>query len=152
MIMIHDKLKSLGITLPDPVKPVANYVPWVRSGKLVFLSGQLPMKDGKLLPIGLADYDLINATAAARQCAINLITQMRDAANGDLENISRIVQLRGFIASSPEFKDHAKIMNGASDLMVEVFGEIGRHARTTIGVPSLPLGAMVEIEAVVELA
>jgi enamine deaminase RidA (YjgF/YER057c/UK114 family) len=151
MSMIEDKLKSLGITLPPPVKPVANYVPWVRSGKLVFLSGQLPMFEGKLLAEGLSDQSLDNAVAASRQCAINLITQMRDSADGNLENIARIVQLRGFIASSAAFKDHAKIMNGASDLMVEVFGEIGRHARTTVGVSSLPLGAMVEIEAVVEL-
>jgi enamine deaminase RidA (YjgF/YER057c/UK114 family) len=142
MSMISEKLKSLGITLPQPVKPVANYVPWVRSGKLLFLSGQLPMLEGKLV----ADQQV-----AARQCAVNLITQMRDAAGGDLEQVSRIVQLRGFIVAEPSFTDHAKIMNGASDLMVEVFGEIGRHARTTIGVPSLPLGATVEIEAVVEL-
>jgi enamine deaminase RidA (YjgF/YER057c/UK114 family) len=151
MSMINEKLKSLGITLPEPVRPVANYVPWVKVGNLVFISGQLPMQNGKLLATGQVE-SLETATAAARQCAINLITQMRDAADGNLDNISRVVQLRGFISAAPSFTDHAKIMNGASDLMVEVFGEAGRHARTTVGVPSLPLGATVEIEAMVELA
>jgi enamine deaminase RidA (YjgF/YER057c/UK114 family) len=151
MSMINEKLKSLGITLPEPVKPVANYVPWVKAGNLVFISGQLPMQNGKLLATGQVE-SLETATTAARECAINLIAHMRDAAGGNLEKIHRIVQLRGFISAPPSFTDHAKVMNGASDLMVDVFGEAGRHARTTVGVPSLPLGATVEIEAIVELA
>ncbi len=144
---IDDKLKVLGITLPAPVKPVANYVPWVISGGQVFVSGQLPMVDGKLM----AGLDLDSRTKAARQCAINIIAHLRDSCEGDLSRIKRIVKLTGFVASAADFTDHPKVVNGASDLMVEVFGEGGRHARAAVGVSSLPLGASVEIEAIAEM-
>ncbi len=148
------KLKSLGIELPTPAKPVANYVPWVKSGNLVFLSGQLPFVNGKLNHTGHvgAEITVDMAGAEARQCAINLITQMRDACDGDLDRVKRIVKITGFVACSPQFADHASVMNGASNFFVEVFGEIGRHARSSVGMTSLPMGAAVEIEAVVEVA
>ncbi len=147
MTHIDDKLKVLGIILPAPVKPVANYVPWVISGKLVFVSGQLPMLDGKLV----AGLGLDTQAQAARQCAINIIAHLRDACDGDLTRVKRIVKLTGFVACPPDFKDHPKVINGASDLMVEIFGDVGRHARAAVGVASLPLGALVEIEAIAEL-
>lgn len=148
MTHIDDKLKVLGIILPAPVKPVANYVPWVLSGNLIFVSGQLPMLDGKILDAG---QDRDAQIQAARQCAINIIAHLRDACAGDLTRIKRIVKLTGFVASASDFTDHPKVLNGASDLMVEIFGEIGRHARAAVGVSSLPLGASVEIEAIAEL-
>lgn len=147
MTKIDDRLKALGITLPAPVKPVANYVPWVISGKLVFVSGQLPMLDGKLI----AGTEIADRALAARQCAINIIAHLRDACDGDLSRIKRIVKLTGFVACTADFTDHPKIINGASDLMVEIFGDVGRHARAAVGVASLPLGASVEIEAIAEL-
>jgi enamine deaminase RidA (YjgF/YER057c/UK114 family) len=147
MTHIDEKLKVLGIALPAPVKPVANYVPWVISGKQVFVSGQLPMLDGKLI----AGSDLSTQVQAARQCAINIIAHLRDACDGDWTRIKRIVKLTGFVACAPNFTDHPKVINGASDLMVEIFGDVGRHARAAVGVASLPLGASVEIEAIAEL-
>ena len=151
---IDSKLKSLGIELPSPVKPVANYVPWVKSGKLVFLSGQLPFLNGKLNHTGHvgANISVDVAVTEARQCAINLITQMRDACDGDLNLVRRIVKITGFVACPPQFIDHAPVMNGASNLFVEVFGEIGRHARSSVGMASLPMGAAIEIEAIIEVA
>ncbi len=147
MTQIDDTLKALGITLPAPVKPVANYVPWVISNKQIFVSGQLPMLDGKLV----SGSELEEKAKAARQCAINIIAHLRDACDGDLSRIKRIVKLTGFVASAPEFTDHPKVVNGASDLMVAVFGDKGRHARAAVGVSSLPLGAAVEVEAIAEL-
>lgn len=151
---IESKLKSLGIELPTPAKPVANYVPWVMSGNLVFVSGQLPFAGGKLNHTGHvgAQITIEVAAAEARQCAINLITQMRDACDGDLNKVKRIVKITGFVACPPQFTDHALVMNGASNLFVEVFGEIGRHARSSVGMASLPMGAVIEIEAIIEVA
>ncbi len=150
MNIIEEKLKALGIVLPTPVAPVANYVPWVIVGKLAYMSGQIPLKDGKLTHDS-GELTLQDRILAARQCAINLIAQMRVAADGDLTKIKQIVKLVGFVASSAEFKDHPKVVNGASDLMVAVFGDKGRHARSSVGVSSLPLGCAVEVEAIVEL-
>lgn len=151
---IEGKLKSLGIELPTPAKPVANYVPWVKSGNLVFLSGQLPFVNSKLNHTGHVGEDATMEIAAkeARQCAINLITQMRDACDGDLSKVMRIVKITGFVACTPNFTDHASIVNGASNFFVDVFGKIGRHARSSVGMASLPMGALVEIEAIVEVA
>ncbi|TDR94394.1 RidA family protein [Enterovirga rhinocerotis] len=148
---IEARLTELGITLPSPAAPVANYVAFVRDGDLVTISGQLCLgADGKLAPehVGrLGDGVSPDAAkAAARLCAINVIAQLR-AAIGDLDRVRRCVRLGGFIASNPDFTGQAPIMNGASDLMVEVFGDAGRHARSTIGVAALPLGAAVEVEA-----
>ena len=148
---IEAKLQELGISLPQPAAPVANYVPFVVAGGLVTISGQLCLgPDGKLgsAHVGRVSMDVTveEAKVAARLCAINVIAQLK-AAIGDLDRVSRCIRLGGFIASPPEFTGHAGVMNGASDLMVEVFGAKGRHARSTIGVIGLPLGASVEVEA-----
>ena len=153
---IETRLKELGITLPSPAAPVANYVAFVRSGSLVTISGQLPLGlDGKLAPghVGLVG-DAVTpevAKEAARLCAINLLAQLR-AAIGDLDGVMRCVRLGGFISSAPGFTAQAGVMNGASDLLVEVLGDAGRHARSTIGVAGLPLGAAVEVEGLFEVA
>ncbi len=153
---IEAALGSLGITLPQPAAPVANYVPYVIAGGLVTISGQLCLgPDGKLGSehIGRVTMDVSAEAAkdAARLCAINVIAQLK-AAIGDLDRVTRCVRLGGFIASPPDFTGHAGIMNGASDLMVQVFGDKGRHARSTVGVSGLPLGASVEVEALFEVA
>lgn len=153
---IESRLKELGITLPSPAAPVANYVPFVRSGNLVTISGQLCLGlDGKLDPRHLgrvgADVSPETAKEAARLCAINLLAQLR-AAIGDLDKVTRCVRLGGFIASPPDFTGQAGVMNGASDLIVEALGDVGRHARSTIGVAALPLGAAVEVEGLFEVA
>jgi enamine deaminase RidA (YjgF/YER057c/UK114 family) len=152
---IETKLEALGITLPQPAAPVANYVPFVVSGALVTISGQLCLnQEGKLGSehVGRVTMDVSveDAKSAARLCAINVIAQLK-AAIGDLDRVVRCVRLGGFIASPPDFTGHAGVMNGASDLMVEVFGDKGRHARSTIGVAGLPLGAAVEVEALFEV-
>ena len=153
---IDKRLAELGIELPKPAAPVANYVPFVRSGSLLTVSGQLCLgQDGKLGEAHLgfvgAGVTVETAKEAARLCAINLVAQLR-AAIGDLDGMRRCVRLGGFIASAPGFTAQAAVMNGASDLMVEIFGEAGRHARSTIGVAGLPLGACVEVEALFEVA
>ena len=153
---IEDTLRRLGIELPKPAAPVANYVAFVRAGSLVTISGQLPLgADGKLAPAHVgrlgAEIDPEVAKAAARLCAINLVAQLR-AAIGDLDAVRGCVRLGGFIASTPEFTGQAGVMNGASDLMVAIFGDAGRHARSTIGVAALPLGACVEVEGLFEVA
>jgi enamine deaminase RidA (YjgF/YER057c/UK114 family) len=147
---IDARLAALGVTLPDAPPPAANYVPWVRSGALVFVSGQLSSGPGGLAT-GLlgADMDVAAGAAAARLCAINLIAQARAACGGDLDRIARVVKLTGFVNSAPGFADQPKVVNGASDFLVEVFGEKGRHARSAVGA-ALPFGAAVEIEAIFE--
>lgn len=153
---IESRLAELAITLPRPAAPVANYVPYVRSGHLVTISGQLPLgSDGRLAPdhVGRVGSEVTPEAAkeAARLCAINVLAQLR-AALGDLDAVRRCVRLGGFVASGPEFTGHAGVMNGASDVMVGVLGEAGRHARSTIGVSGLPLGAAVEVEGLFEVA
>ena len=150
---IEARLQELGITLPAPAAPIANYVPYNIAGKLVVISGQIPLKDGKIAYTGKlgAGVPLAEGVAAARLCFINLVAQLKAAA-GDLDKVVRIVRLGGFIAAPAEFTQHAVVMNGASDLAVEIFGDAGRHARTTIGVPSLPGDAAVEVEGMFELA
>ena len=153
MNSIDEKLKGLGIELPTPMKPVANYVPWVKTGNLVFVSGQGAVVGGKVRFPGKlgANVSLADGVEAAKLTAINILAQLREAASGDLSKVKRIVKLVGFVSCTPEFTDHPKVINGASDLMVEVFGEKGRHARSAVGVPSLPLDFSVEIEAIAEL-
>ena len=153
MTSVFTRLRDLGIALATPPKPLANYVPWVKSGNLVFISGQLPVVDGKVTVAGLlgAGVTVEQGAAAARQAAINIITQINDACGGDLERVVRVVRLGGFVAATPEFTQHPQVVNGASDLMAAVFAEAGRHARAAVGVSSLPLGACVEVEAVVEV-
>jgi enamine deaminase RidA (YjgF/YER057c/UK114 family) len=154
MNSIESRLQELGITLPQAAKPVANYVPYVVSGNQVFIAGQLPMKDGKPSvtgPVGAA-VSLEDAAAAARLAGFNILAQLREACGGDLSRVRRIVKLTGFVYCGPQFTDIPKVVNGASDLMVEVFGEAGKHARSAVGVASLPLGASVEVEAIAEIA
>lgn len=151
---IEQKLVAQGITLPQPTSPVANYVPFVRSGNLLFVSGQVCFgADGKLIAKGKlgAGVSLEDGAAAARGCAINLLAQVK-AALGDLDKVVRVVRLGGFINSAPDFLDGPKVLNGASDLMVAAFGDKGRHARTTVGVASLPADAAVEVEGIFEVA
>jgi enamine deaminase RidA (YjgF/YER057c/UK114 family) len=151
---IASRLAELGITLPEPPKPVASYVGFVREGNLVFVSGQLPFLEGKLYRTGIlgTDVSVEDGAAAARICAINLLAQARNACGGDVEKIVRCVRLGGFVACTPAFIDHPKIINGASDLMAQVLGEAGQHARTSVGVASLPMGACVEVEAIFAVA
>lgn len=153
---IETRLTELGIVLPSPASPVANYLPFVRSGHLVTISGQLCFgPDGKLASghVGRVGSEVSPEAAqeAARLCAINVLAQLR-AALGSLDPVRRCVRLGGFVACGPDFTGHAGVMNGASDLMVGVFAEAGRHARSTIGVTSLPLGAAVEVEGLFEVA
>ena len=151
---IDEKLLELGISLPTPARPVANYVPFVRSGTLVFVSGQLCLDgNGKLVAQGKvgAGLSLEEGQKAARACAINVLAQVK-AAVSDLDKVTRVVRLGGFINSDPGFLEGPKVMNGASDLMVAVFGDKGRHARTTVGVAALPGDAAVEVEGIFEVA
>jgi enamine deaminase RidA (YjgF/YER057c/UK114 family) len=145
---IEAKLAELGITLPTPMAPVANYVPYVVTGDLVVISGQLPAVDGKLIATGKVAEGVTaeQGVTAARHCFINLLAQLKAACGGDLDRVRQVVRLGGFIAAPASFTQHATVMNGASDLAVAVFGDAGRHARSTIGVPSLPLDSPVEVE------
>jgi enamine deaminase RidA (YjgF/YER057c/UK114 family) len=145
---IEAKLAELGITLPTPMAPVANYVPYVITGDLVVVSGQLPAVDGKLAAVGKITEGVTpeQGAAGARHCFINLLAQLKVACGGDLDRVRQVVRLGGFIAAPASFTQHATVMNGASDLAVAVFGDAGKHARSTIGVPSLPLDAAVEVE------
>jgi enamine deaminase RidA (YjgF/YER057c/UK114 family) len=152
--MVESKLTELGLTLPALAAPIANYVGFVRTGDLLFVSGQLCLSaDGKLVAKGKlgAEVSIEDGQKAARACAVNLLAQIK-AAVGDLDRVVRVVRLGGFISSVPSFLDGPKVMNGASDLMVTVFGDKGRHARTTIGVAVLPLDAAVEVEGLFEVA
>ncbi|AMN42467.1 RidA family protein [Rhodoplanes sp. Z2-YC6860] len=151
---VEKRLAELGIVLPEPVAPVANYVPFVRTGNFMVVSGQLCLDaEGKLVAKGQlgGGVSIDDGIKAARACAINVLAQLK-AALGDLDKIARVVRLGGFINSAPGFPDGPKVMNGASDLMVAVFGDKGRHARTTVGVAALPLDAAVEVEAAFEAA
>jgi enamine deaminase RidA (YjgF/YER057c/UK114 family) len=151
--LVETRLGALGVALPSPAAAVANYVPFARTGNLVVISGQLPLREGAILHPGLVgrDLDVETAQDAARACAVNLLAQLRAAVEGDWDRVVRCVRLGGFIACTPDFKDHAKIVNGASDLIVGALGDAGRHARTSIGVSALPLGAAVEVEALFEV-
>lgn len=152
MSSIAKRLTELGIELPKAAAPVANYVPSVRSGHMLTVSGQLPLgPDGMMTGKLGGGVSIEDGQKAARLCALNVIAQIQ-AAVGNLDNVVRIVRLGGFINCTPDFVDAPKVMNGASDLMVEVFGDKGRHARSTIGVAALPANASVEVEATVEIA
>lgn len=147
------RLAELGLTLPDAPAPAANYVPYVQSGALVFISGQISAgPDGLICGKLGADMALDDGVAAARACGLALIAQLRAACAGDLSRVKRVVKLTGFVNCTPDFTDQPKIVNGCSDLMVTVFGEAGRHARAAVGAPSLPLGVAVEIEGIFEIA
>ena len=149
---VKQRLAGLGLEIPKPVAPVANYVPFVISGDELFISGQVSMGPDGLIKGKLGDgMSVEDGIAAAKACAVNLIAQMNAALDGDLERVKRIVKLTGFVNCAPDFTDQPKVINGASDLMVAVFGDKGRHARAAVGAPSLPLGAAVEVDAIVEI-
>ncbi|MEI9993865.1 MAG: RidA family protein [Rhizomicrobium sp.] len=151
---IENRLKELDITLPTPPVPIASYVPYVVSGNLVTISGQITLTADGLKYVGTvgADIALADGQAAARLCAINVIAQLKAACNGDLDRVKRVVKLGVFVNAAPGFTQHPEVANGASDLFVEVFGEAGKHARAAVGVGSLPRGVATEVEAVIEIA
>ncbi len=153
MNLIDTRLAELGITLPAAMAPVANYVPYAVTGNLVVISGQLPAVDGKVAVTGKVGVDVSveQGQHAARLCFINVLAHLHAACGGDLDRVRRVVRLGGFIASPSSFTQHATVMNGASDLAVAVFGDAGRHARSTIGVPALPLDGAVEVEGLFEI-
>ncbi len=146
---VEQKLAELGLTLPSAAAPAANYVPYVLAGGMLYISGQLPMADGVVAYKGHlgANVSLDDGKAAARQCALNILAQVQ-AALGSFDRVAQVVRLGGFVASTADYTDHPQVVNGASDLMVAVFGDKGRHARAAVGVSALPRGAAVEVEAV----
>ena len=150
---IDAQLKKLGLILPEPPAAAARYVPYVVTGNPVFIAGQLPLQGGKIAVMGKlgADVSVDDGTHAARICAINLVAQLKSACGGDLDKVRRCVRLNGFVASLPEFTEQPRVMNGASDLIVDVFGDAGRHSRVAVGVSSLPLNAAVEVDGVFEI-
>ncbi|MBA4014376.1 MAG: hypothetical protein C0481_21165 [Phenylobacterium sp.] len=152
MSKVEERLSALGLSLPQPNPPVANYVPFVRAGDLVHISGQVSLDAGGGIrgTVG-EEIDLETAKAAARLCGINLIAQMKAACEGDLDRVVRVIKLGGFVQAGASFLEIPQVVNGASDLMVEAFGEAGKHARSAVGVYRLPLGFSVEVDAVVQV-
>ncbi|APE27677.1 RidA family protein [Aurantiacibacter gangjinensis] len=145
------RLKDLGIVLPESSAPLASYVPVMVHGDMAFVSGQLPFVDGEVVTGTLGkDVALEDAIAAARACGLMILSQLRNEI-GSLDRVKQVVKLGGFVASTPDFTDQHKVVNGASDLMAEIFGDAGRHARAAVGVPCLPVGAAVEVDAVIAL-
>ncbi len=150
--MIEEKLKTLGVTLPNPPTPAGSYVPAIKTGNLLFISGQIPMEDGKVIFTGkVTNENIETAKKSAKMCAINLLAQMKREL-GSLDKVTKIVRISGFINSDPEFYQHPKIINEASDLFFEIFGDKGKHSRIAVGVACLPLNAMTEIDAIVEFS
>lgn len=150
---IDARLKELGIDLPKAAAPVANYVPWVVSGRLVFISGQGPMGPNGIAFKGKLGRDLEaeEGQKAARLTALNVVAQLKEAVGGDLDRVTRCVKILGFVNSTPEFNQQPTVINGASDAIVEIFGDAGRHARSAVSAPSLPFDIAVEIEAIFEI-
>jgi enamine deaminase RidA (YjgF/YER057c/UK114 family) len=151
---IDARLAELGIALPEPAAPAGAYVPYVVTGSLVFVAGQITLENGEIKYKGRLGESMSvdDGYAAARLCGLNLLAQVRGACAGDLDRVKRVVRLGGFVNSAADFTDQAKVINGASDLMVEVFGDAGRHARAAVGAPSLPLGVSVEVDGIFEIA
>jgi enamine deaminase RidA (YjgF/YER057c/UK114 family) len=151
---VDARLKELDITLPKATAPVANYVPFVVSGKLVFVSGQVTVGPNGLEYVGQVgkDFSVEQGQAAARLCALNVVAQLREACAGDLDRVKRCVKVTGFVSAVPAFGQHPEVVNGASDLFVQIFGEVGKHARAAVGAGSLPRNVAVEVEAVFEIA
>jgi len=150
--LIEEKLAQKGITLPNPPKPAGSYIPVVVTGKLAFISGQIPMKDGKLAFTGkVTNENMETAFESAKLCAINILAQLKNEI-GTLDRVTRIVRMSGFVNCMPDFTQHPKVINAASDFMFEIFGEKAKHSRIAIGVSSLPLDAMTEIDAIVEIS
>lgn len=152
MILIEEKLKTLEITLPIPPTPAGSYVPAIKTGNLLFISGQIPMEDGKVIFTGkVTDDNMETAKKSAKMCAINLLAQMKREL-GSLDKVTKIVRISGFVNSDPEFYQHPKIINAASDLFYEIFGDKGKHSRIAVGVACLPLNSMTEIDAIIEFS
>ena len=153
MTDVNQRISDLGLVIPDAPAPAANYLSYTISGNTLYISGNLPFVDGKLPQTGKVGAEVTpeEANALARLCGINLISQMKAALDGDLNRVSRILKLGGFVASDPSFTGQPGVINGCSDLMVEVFGEAGRHARSAVASPVLPLDTPVEIDAIVEI-
>lgn len=153
MSKIDEKLKSLGITIPTPLAPVANYVGFVKSGNQIFISGQLPIENGEIKYIGTVPnkVSVEDATKAAKLCAINLVAQLKIACDGNLDRVKKCVKLGIFVNGEKEFFDQPIVANGASDLIVEIFGDAGKHARAAVGAGSLPKNVAVEIDAIFEI-
>ena len=150
--MIEEKLKTLEITLPTPPTPAGSYVPAIKTGNLLFISGQIPMEEGKVIFTGkVTDDNIETAKKSAKMCAINLLAQMKREL-GSLDKVTKIVRISGFVNSDPEFYQHPKIINAASDLFFEIFGDKGKHSRIAVGVSCLPLNSMTEIDAIVEFS
>ncbi|MDO9639466.1 MAG: RidA family protein [Pseudotabrizicola sp.] len=153
MSKIEARLAEMGVTLPDAPAPAANYVPWVISGKQVFISGQISQNSGGMIKGKLgADLSVEQGAEAAKACAISLLAQVKAATGGEMDRVVRLVKLVGFVNSGPDFVDQPRVINGASDFMVAVLGDAGRHARSAVSAASLPFGVAVEIEAVFEIA
>jgi len=153
MSTVEERLAALGVRLPEPSAPVANYVPFVRAGRFLHISGQVSRDaQGGVTGVVGQDVDMDTARYAARLCASNLIAQMKAACGGDLGRVVRVVKLGGFVQAGPDFFDIPQVVNGASDLMVDAFGDLGRHARSAVGVYRLPMNFAVEVDAVVELS
>ena len=153
MPAIDSRLKELGLALPEGSTPAANYIPWTRSGNLVFISGQIPRQDGKPAFLGKLGQgrSAEEGYEAAKNCALSLIAHLRDACGGDLDRVVRVVKLTGFVNSAPDFTEQPKVVNGASDLFVAIFGDKGRHSRSAVGTASLPFGVAVEVEGIFEI-
>jgi enamine deaminase RidA (YjgF/YER057c/UK114 family) len=150
--MIEEKLESIGVKLPNPPTPAGSYVPVIRTGNLLFISGQIPMEDGKVIFTGkVSDDNLETAQKSARMCAINILAQIKREL-GSLDKVTRIVKLSGFVNSMADFTQHPKVINPASDLFFEIFGDKGKHSRVAVGVACLPLDSMTEIDAIVEFS
>jgi len=150
---IEARLDELGLSVPSAPVPAANYIPWVRTGNLVYVAGQVPMKDGKFLWVGKVgrEYTVEDAKEAARFVGLNVLSQLKTALDGDLDRLVRVVKLNGFVNCVEGFGHQPHVINGASELMIEVFGEAGRHARSAVGVAGLPFGVAVEIDGVFEV-
>ena len=151
---VEQSIQDLGFELPQAAAPAANYVPYVISGNQVFIAGQIPFLNGEKAHIGKigADLGIDDGIAAAQACALNILAQAGAAVGGDWSRLTRLVKLGGFVNCTPDFQDHPKVINGASDLMVSVLGDAGKHARFAVGAPSLPFNVAVEIDAVFEIA
>jgi len=150
--LYEEKLKQLGITLPNPPTPSGSYIPAIKTGNLLFISGQIPMKEGKVLFTGkVTDENIETAQKSAKMCAINLLSQIKREI-GSLDKVTKIVRLSGFVNSDVEFYQHPKVINAASDLFFEIFGDKGKHSRIAVGVACLPLNSMTEIDAIVEFS
>ncbi|MEE3000216.1 MAG: RidA family protein [Pseudomonadota bacterium] len=151
---IDERLQELGIKLPKATPPVANYAPYTKTGNLVFISGQVPLLKGEIQYPGKLgkDVSIEHAQIASRLCGMNIIAQLKIACGGDLSRVTQVIKLNGYVNGTPDFTDQAMVINGASDLMFEVFQDIGKHARAAVGCVALPLGAAVEVDAIFEVS